>query len=82
MAEYFNRADYAFFNFKTIYEKDGAKTDRGKIYILYGAPDDVKNTMNEKGEAQEIWIYHKLRKQFTFETDKTDIIYLKEIKDL
>jgi GWxTD domain-containing protein len=82
MAEYFNRADYAFFNFKTIYEKDGAKTDRGKIYILYGAPDDVKNTMNEKGEAQEIWIYHKLKKQFTFETDKTDIIYLKEIKDL
>ena len=31
MAEYFSRVDYAFYNFQTINQKDGAKTDRGKI---------------------------------------------------
>src|SRR5690606_32582498 len=36
MTEYFARADYAFFNYQTIQEKDGALTERGKIYILFG----------------------------------------------
>lgn len=34
--------------------KEGWKTDRGMIYILYGAPDVV-----EVKDGQEEWIYHK-----------------------
>jgi GWxTD domain-containing protein len=82
MAEFFRRADYAFFNFKTIYEKDGAKTDRGKIYILNGPPDDIKRLMHKSGKVTEIWIYYNLKKEYIFESDIDNIIYLKEIKDI
>lgn len=34
--------------------KEGWKTDRGMIYLLYGAPDEVALS-----EGQEEWIYHK-----------------------
>ena len=33
LAEYFNRVDYAFFNFQTIEDRDGSKTERGKVYM-------------------------------------------------
>jgi len=65
--QYFTRVDYTFFNFQTIVEKDGAKTDRGKIYILYGAPDEVTDTFFEKNK-QITWKYKKLNKTFVFET--------------
>ena len=81
MTEYFRRVDYAFFNFKTIFEKDGAKSDRGKIYILYGAPDKVDTSMDTSGKTTEVWTYNKLKKKFYFLTDKNGIIYLKEIKN-
>ena len=82
MTEYFRRADYAFFNFKTIYEKDGAKTDRAKIYILKGPPDKIENSMEKTGKIHDIWFYKRLKKKYIFESDKNGIIYLKEIKDI
>jgi GWxTD domain-containing protein len=82
MAEFFRRVDYAFFNFKTIYEKDGAKTDRGKIYILNGPPDDKKRNMHKSGRITEVWIYYNLKKEYIFESDIDNIIYLKEVKDI
>lgn len=36
MSAYYERVDYAFFNFSTVTEKDGSMTDRGLIYILNG----------------------------------------------
>lgn len=80
MVEYFSRADYAFFNFQTISEKDGAKTDRGKIYILYGPPDSIERKL-VNSEAIEIWHYKKLIKEFIFQTKSTGVYKLIKINE-
>lgn len=63
MEEFYQRADYAIDNFSVLTSANGAETDRGRVYILYGKPDDVKRTYNE-GVVTEIWLYGK--KQFVF----------------
>ncbi len=84
MAEYYRRVDYSLFNFQGIAEPDGAKSERGRIYILHGAPTRVeKNIPATSGQAQEIWTYsNKVNKQFTFELNTSGVYKLKEIKDL
>ncbi len=64
--EYYKRVDYAYINYQTIKERDGTKTDRGMIYILYGQPDSV-DTFLRNGRSVETWTYNKLTKEFTFE---------------
>lgn len=64
--QYYKRVDYSFFNFQSIKERDGAKTARGKIYILFGKPDEIFNQFIN-GKSQEIWQYKKLNKKFYFE---------------
>ena len=81
MAEYFKRVDYAFFNFQTLSEKDGAKTERGKIYILYGKPDSTDRTLND-GSTFEEWVYEKLKKKFIFESKSNQIFRLVKIIDM
>lgn len=81
MIEYFGRVDFAYFNYQTIKEKDGAKTQRGKIYILFGSPDEVKNELND-GNAREIWIYNKVKKIFIFENTSPGVYELSEVKDI
>lgn len=84
MAEFYRRVDYALFNFQGIAEPDGAKSERGKIYILHGPPTSIeKNIPASSGQAQEIWTYsNKVKKQFTFELNTSGVYKLKEIKDL
>lgn len=79
MFSYFNRVDEAFVNYQTINEKDGAKTERGKIYILYGKPERIERKLGNKVN-QEVWKYEKLKKEFTFETNPSGIYILKAIK--
>jgi len=71
MAEYFRRVDNAFFAFSSISEPDGAQSDRGKVYILYGQPADIKKDLTAN-KSKEIWRYESGVKQtFTFEiTDR------------
>ncbi len=66
MDEYYKRVDYAFLNFQTVYETDGAKTERGKIFILYGKPSEVQRILSKDGEVVEIWTYYRLNKRFEF----------------
>lgn len=82
MTEYFKRVDYSFFNFKTITDPDGSKTDRGKIYILNGKPAKIARSMGTDDIIQEIWNYPNLKKQFVFETDSKSHFNLIKIKDL
>ncbi len=70
MAEYFRRVDYAYVTFQTLQEENGAYTDRGKIYILYGKPTSTQRILSTENVPQEIWDYQTLKKQFIFE-DKT-----------
>ncbi len=65
MYEFYNRVDYANENFYTITNKYGAKTDRGKIYIKYGKPDEITRDYIDR-KVIEIWNYHNINKQFTF----------------
>lgn len=71
MAEYYRRVDYAYFNFKSISQKDGAFTDRGKIYILYGPPSEVNRELQPDADPKEIWLYkNKVGRGFVF-TDQS-----------
>lgn len=79
LEQYYKRVDYAFFNFKTINENDGAKTARGKIYILYGQPTEISEHF-VNGNAQEVWYYKKLNKKFIFEIRNAGIFELISIE--
>lgn len=78
MTEYFRRVDYAFFNYQTIQEKDGAKTERGKIYILFGKPDNIEKSIKD-GVQTEIWNYKKISKKFYFELVSNGLYILTKI---
>lgn len=66
MAEYFRRVDHTFFTFYTNQEY-GWRTDRGRIYILYGEPAKVTREFPAKQPTREIWTYDKpINKVFIF----------------
>ncbi len=67
MHEFYRRVDFAFTAFRTLREMNGAITDRGKIYILYGKPTSTERTLSPGGSPKEIWKYSSLNKTFTFE---------------
>jgi len=58
--EYYNRIRLANQRFSTP-SREGWKTDRGRVLILYGQPDDTQRTPFGSGtKPYEIWIYHKV----------------------
>jgi GWxTD domain-containing protein len=57
MAEFYRRGDYAMEHFSTLKGNDGIETDRGKIYIKYGKPSQIRRDMNSQNKVIEIWIY-------------------------
>ena len=69
MRNYFKRVEYANSFFTSF--KEGWKTDRGMIFIVFGAPDEVQVT-----GQQEIWNYKNPRQQFTF--NKAGSVYSPE----
>lgn len=66
MTEYFRRADVAYYRFQMLGVPNGAITDRGKVYMLYGEPDDVRRSLAAAGQTEEVWIYTSLGKTFHF----------------
>lgn len=66
MTEYFRRVDEANRQFRTLYERMGAMTDRGKIYVLFGPPEETQRTLNRDEPTQETWYYPSLNKTFHF----------------
>lgn len=83
MAEYYTRVDYAYFNFQTLSERDGARTERGKIYILHGAPTSVERKLEPDKPVLEVWRYdNNVAKEFVFESPSPGIFTLKGIRDL
>ena len=64
--EYFRRVNYANQNFSGMGE-DGWLTDRGRIFIKFGEPDDIERHPFESNSLPyEIWRYYNLRKVFVF----------------
>ncbi len=65
--EYFKRVNYANHHFSAM-GQDGWRTDRGRILIKFGFPDDIERHPFEMGSRPyEIWRYYALRKVFVFE---------------
>jgi GWxTD domain-containing protein len=63
--EFFRRVRFANENFSSL--GPGWKTDRGMIYIQYGAPDLIESyPHNVDGPPYEVWSYYNLRRRFVF----------------
>ena len=66
MAEYYYRVDETMRKFSTARENDGYKTDRGRIYILYGPPPKSERLLQPNSAPKEIWTYMNLHRRFIF----------------
>ncbi len=75
MAEYYRRVDHAQREFVTLREQDGTKTDRGRIFILYGPPTLTERSLQPSGGHTETWIYERSRLRFTFVDEKRNGTY-------
>lgn len=80
MIEFYRRADYAYFAFSTFAERNGALTDKGKVYILNGPPDRIDEVFKMK-KLNEIWTYTNLIKEYTFESIESGVFKLVKIKE-
>jgi len=68
MVEYYNRINYAIVNFSNA--RSGWETDRGRIYVLYGAPSEIESrSADVHSGTVEIWRYHHLNRQFVFQDE-------------
>ncbi|MGD1046792.1 MAG: GWxTD domain-containing protein [Bacteroidota bacterium] len=66
MAEYYRRVDETIKRFSSANEIDGYRTDRGRIYILFGSPSFTNRLLKPNSAPTEIWTYEKLKRRFTF----------------
>lgn len=66
MAEYYRRVDETIKRFSSANETDGYRTDRGRIYILFGSPSIINRLLKPNSAPTEIWTYEKLNQRFTF----------------
>jgi GWxTD domain-containing protein len=83
MVEYYRRVDEANRRYSTTKELDGYKTDRGRIFVLFGPPTSVDRSLLPNRPPREIWTYQNLRKQFLFvEQNKSGNYILTQTNDL
>lgn len=66
MTEYYRRVDYATREFGTLRQPDGFKSDRGRIYILFGPPSHTERILDPSTGFKETWTYDRLNKKFAF----------------
>ncbi len=60
MEEYFRRLDYVNKRFRTK-TKAGYLTDRGRVYLIYGEPDEIdRYPYSVNAKPYEIWYYHSI----------------------
>lgn len=64
--EFYLRVDFAQNEFMSISQKNGAKTDRGKIYILNGKPEKTERSVNSEGKVVEVWYYKNPERIYKF----------------
>lgn len=65
--EYFERVEFANNAFRNLLQKKGWKTDRGRVYIIYGKPTNIERHPNEQdSKPYEIWYYDNIEKGVRF----------------
>jgi len=83
MATFYQRVDYADFNFAQGHLLNGAMTDRGKVYLLYGPPTNLERTFIPGDAPTETWTYsNNVGRTFHFEERTGQTYQLTDIKDL
>lgn len=64
--EYIKRVEYATRSFSAGH-REGWRNDRGRVYIIYGPPDDIDRFPSSSDRnPYEIWSYHSLQGGVTF----------------
>jgi GWxTD domain-containing protein len=66
MVEYYERVDEATKSFGTLRQPDGSKSDRGRIYVLYGPPTRTERSLDPATGFTEVWTYERVNRKFTF----------------
>jgi GWxTD domain-containing protein len=83
MAEFYYRVDDALRKYSTSRENDGYKTDRGRIYILYGPPQRSDRSLQPNSAPTEIWTYERLHRRFIFiDTERNGNYILSQTENL
>lgn len=72
MAEFYERVDYAVNSFSLISNRDGADTDRGRVYIKFGKPKSVERIYQDSKDVREVWMYDSPERKFIF-VDKSGL---------
>jgi GWxTD domain-containing protein len=75
--EFFRRLDFANRHFSVPdLDIEGWRTDRGRIYIIYGHPTHVEKEPAQMQQASyEVWYYSHLHKRFTFVDNSGNGLY-------
>uniref|UniRef100_A0A832DE39 GWxTD domain-containing protein n=1 Tax=Ignavibacterium album TaxID=591197 RepID=A0A832DE39_9BACT len=72
MEVFYERVDYAESNFRNLSGVSGAKTDRGRTYIVNGNPDRIDRGVNYDGKITETWYYENPKRIFIFVDKRGD----------
>lgn len=77
LMEHIRRMKYAENQFAAQVNQRGSDTDKGRVYIKYGPPDDIQyNTLATGEKSYEIWVYEKQgRYEFVFRDRHGNGIY-------
>jgi GWxTD domain-containing protein len=68
MDDYFERIEYANAHFRSY--ASGWQTDKGRVYVIYGAPDNVTgDTHRSDGKNVEVWHYYSQSRTIVFSDD-------------
>ncbi|MDP6778430.1 MAG: GWxTD domain-containing protein, partial [Candidatus Latescibacteria bacterium] len=60
LVEHMRRMRYTENNFSGMHGQEGSNTDKGRVYIQYGPPDDIEYNTGGAGEKPyQIWYYEK-----------------------
>jgi len=63
--EHLDRIRYVTENFSG--NQEGWRTDRGKVYIAYGRPDDIETKIDPQTQGEyQIWHYYIENRTFVF----------------
>jgi GWxTD domain-containing protein len=67
LAEFFLRVEEANWRFQWS-GLEGWRTDRGRIFIIYGEPDNIQRQQNQYRQITfEVWTYSELGRRFVFQ---------------
>ncbi|MFN4768829.1 MAG: GWxTD domain-containing protein [Candidatus Kapaibacterium sp.] len=82
MTACFTRADEAASTYKSAMEPNGIRTERGRVYILFGSPDVIRTERITADTQRETWTYtSRLKRKVTFEIDERGVYSIAKVEE-